>query len=236
MLISCESPSGLKGMKGFIKLVLLLCLVLFHTSDGAENSEMEASIKSLETTTKQSMEKMELEQKAIKDLLAQLLEENTNAVQTTNSLLRQYLNRTEETRNEANGYLGNMTNHLEHLKNKTLPRTFQGLELEYLSEIEEEQSSGEATIHIFEKEVREPVEALGFLKLPANYTAKESPTNATVSVWMEPMFVSKIDSMNRRMALEMKLDLMWADDRVTWTMKSLMTPGRTFAFAPSILE
>ena len=95
-------------------------------------------------------------------------------MQTMNSLLQQYLNRTEETRNEANVYLGNMTNHLEHLKNKTLPRTFQGEELEYLSEIEEEQSSGkEATIHIFEKEVREPVEALGFLKLSANYTANK---------------------------------------------------------------
>ena len=224
-------------MKGLIKLVLLLCLSLVHTSDGAENStEIEGTILSLETTTKEGMEKLELEQKEIKELLAQLLEENTNAVLTTNSLLQQYLNRTEETRNEANVYLGNMTNHLEHLKNKTLPRTFQGEELEYLSEIEEEQNSGEATIHIFEKEVREPVEALGFLKLPANYTAKESPTNATVSVWMEPMFVSKIDSMNRRMALEMKLDMMWADDRVNWTMKSLMTPGRTFAFAPSILE
>ena len=225
-------------MKGLIKLVLLLFLFLFHTSNGAENSEIEDAIKSLNTTTQQGMEKMEVEQKEIKDLLAQLLEENTNAVQTTNILLQQYLNRTEETRNEANIYLGNMTNHLEHLKNKTLPRTFQGEELEYLSEIKEEQNSSgkEATIHIFEKEVREPVEALGFLKLSANYTAKEAPTNATVSVWMEPMFVSKIDSMNRRMALEMKLDMMWADDRVTWTMKSLMTPGRTFAFAPSLLE
>ena len=75
-----------------------------------------------------------------------------------------------------------MTNHLEHLKNKTLPRTCQGEELEYLSEIEQEQSSGkEVTIHIFEKEVHEPVEALGFLKLSANYTAKEAPTDSTVS-------------------------------------------------------
>ena len=41
------------------------------------------------------MEKLENEQQEIKDLLSQLLEKNTNAVETTNSLLQQYLNRTE---------------------------------------------------------------------------------------------------------------------------------------------
>ena len=124
---------------------------------------------------------------------------------------------------------------LSHLKNETLPRSFLGKELEFLSEIEKEEGNEEAPIHIFEQEVREPVEGLGFLKLPASYTSKDPPTDASVSVWMEPLFVSKIDSMRRRMALEMKLDLMWEDQRVNWTMRPLMTPGRTFAFPPSIL-
>ena len=213
-------------MEGF-KFVLLLSLFCFHAAVEPKDTTT--------TTTKQRMEKLENEQQEIKVLLSQLLEKNTNAVETTNSLLQQYLIRTEETSNEANIYLGNMTNHLEHLKNKTLPRSFQGKELEFLSEIEKEEGNEEATIHIFEQEVREPVEGLGFLKLPASYTSKDPPTDASVSVWMEPLFVSKIDSMKRRMALEMKLDLMWADQRVNWTMKPLMTPGRTFAFPPSIL-
>ena len=214
-------------MEGF-KLLLLLSLFCFHAS-------LESKDKTTITTAKERMEKLENEQQEIKVLLSQLLEKNTNAVETTNSLLQQYLIRTEETSSEANIYLGNMTNHLEHLKNKTLPRSFQGKELEFLSEIEKEEGNEEATIHIFEQEVREPVEGLGFLKLPASYTSKDPPTDASVSVWMEPLFVSKIDSMKRRMALEMKLDLMWEDERVNWTMKPLMTPGRTFAFPPSIL-
>ena len=93
------------------------------------------------------------------------------------------------------------------------------------------------TFHIFEQEDRDPEAALGFLRLNSDYNKNEAPNGraSKVKSWLEPTFVADIDSMARRMGLEMKLYLMWEDQRIIWRMEDIMDPGAVFPFDPSIL-
>ena len=91
------------------------------------------------------------------------------------------------------------------------------------------------TFHIFEQKDRDPEAALGILRLNSDYNKNEAP-NRKVKAWLEPTFVADIDSMARRMGLEMKLYLMWEDERIIWRMEDIMYPGAAFHFDPSILR
>ena len=92
--------------------------------------------------------------------------------------------------------------------------------------------------HIFEQKERDPEAALGFLRLDRDYNADEAPNGVAskVKAWLEPTFVADIDCMARRMGLEMKVFLMWEDERIIWRMNDSMYPGVAFQFHPSIVR
>ena len=94
------------------------------------------------------------------------------------------------------------------------------------------------SVHLFTEEVRYPQEALGFFSLGRKYNKKIAPSDKSVRGWMKPTFVADIDSMKRRMGLEIYFVLMWQEDssRVNWTLKDQMKDGSTFSFSPAILE
>ena len=93
-------------------------------------------------------------------------------------------------------------------------------------------------VHLFTEEVRYPQEALGFFSLKRKYNKKVAPSNNSVRGWMRPTFVADIDSMKRKMGLEIYFVLMWQEDssRVNWALEKQMENGSAFSFSPAILE
>ena len=102
---------------------------------------------------------------------------------------------------------------------------------------ESDDANDKEIFHIFEQKERDPEAALGFLRLDMDYNGDEAPngSDSKVKAWLEPTFVTEIDSMARKMGLEMKLKLMWEDERIIWRMDENMYPGAAFHFDPSIL-
>ena len=53
---------------------------------------------------------------------------------------------------------------------------------------------------------------------------------------MEPVFVIAIDSLTRKMGIEIKLTFVWEDPGITWNKKDLMTSGSRYSFDHSVLK
>ena len=100
------------------------------------------------------------------------------------------------------------------------------------------EDSGGAVHLVTDGEVKYPQEALGFFSLKSKYNKKEAPSRSSVRGWMRPTFVMDVDSMKRKMGLEIYFVLMWQEDhaRVNWALEDQMTNGSAFSFSPSILE
>ena len=111
-----------------------------------------------------------------------------------------------------------------------------GKENEKLKEADDEEEEENAKYR--EKSRRDPPGAFGFLTLGDNYDKHAAPNGESTEVkaWMEPTFVTEIDSAGRRMGLEMKMILLWEDRRINWVKEQEMTPGKVFTLEPSILE
>lgn len=113
-----------------------------------------------------------------------------------------------------------------------------GKENEKLKEADEEEEEEEENAKYREKSRRDPPGAFGFLTLEDNYDKHAAPNGESTEVkaWMEPTFVTEIDSAGRRMGLEMKMSLLWEDRRINWVKEQEMAPGKVFTLEPSILE
>ena len=84
--------------------------------------------------------------------------------------------------------------------------------------------------------VREPDAAFGFFALNETYQGEVAPDETNAMAWMEPTFVTEIDSMTRQMGIEVKMRFMWEDARIFWKKEDEMVSGSSFGFDPSILE
>ena len=84
--------------------------------------------------------------------------------------------------------------------------------------------------------IREPEAALGFFLLNESYQEAVAPKMAAAMCQMEPVFVMAIDSLTRKMGIEIKLTFVWEDPGITWTKKDLMTTGSRYSFDHSVLE
>jgi hypothetical protein len=88
--------------------------------------------------------------------------------------------------------------------------------------------------YIYERKERELAE--GFMHLTASYNMKVPPASTEVTVWMDPVFIFKVDSKERQAAMEMQIRLMWEDNRVVWPHWEHMGCGQKLFFKISILE
>ena len=86
------------------------------------------------------------------------------------------------------------------------------------------------------KVIREPEAALGFFYLDESYQEAVVPKMAAAMCQMEPVFVMAIDSLTRKMGIEIKLTFVWEDPGITWKKKDLMTSGSRYSFDHSVLE
>ena len=84
--------------------------------------------------------------------------------------------------------------------------------------------------------IREPEAAFGFFLLDESYQEAVAPKMAAAMCQMEPVFVMAIDSLTRKMGIEIKLTFVWEDPGITWTKKDLMTTGSRYSFDHSVLE
>ena len=93
-------------------------------------------------------------------------------------------------------------------------------------------------VHFWNAKALTPEAAFGFLTLNKTYNMQQAPneTDTVVRAKMEPTSMTRIDSMTRRMSLDMKMTLMWEDQRIRWNREGLMTHGTNFIFEASILE
>ena len=89
-----------------------------------------------------------------------------------------------------------------------------------------------------DKKVIDPKASFGFLTLNKTYNKYESPgmKEVKVQVQMEPTFVTEIDSIGRKMGLEIKLGVTWEDARIWWRKDNITSPGDLFTFEPQILK
>ena len=103
-------------------------------------------------------------------------------------------------------------------------------------EVEYKGKDGE--FHFFKAKEQNPEAAFDFLTLTKTYDKHQAPneTNTVVRAKMKPTSMTRIDSMTRRMSLDMKMTLMWEDQRIRWNREGLMTHGTNFIFESSILE
>ena len=86
------------------------------------------------------------------------------------------------------------------------------------------------------KVIREPEAALGFFYLDESYQEAVVPKMAAAMCQMEPVFVIAIDSLTRKMGIEIKLTFVWEDPGITWNKKDLMTSGSRYSFDHSVLK
>ena len=93
-------------------------------------------------------------------------------------------------------------------------------------------------VHFWNAKALTPEAAFGFLTLSKAYNKQQAPneTDTVVRAKIEPTSMTRIDSMTRRMSLDMKMTLMWEDQRIRWNREGLMTHGTNFIFEASILE
>lgn len=84
--------------------------------------------------------------------------------------------------------------------------------------------------------IREPEAALGFFLLNESYQEAVAPKMAAAMCQMEPVFVVAIDSLTRKMGIEIKLKFVWEDPGITWKKKDLMTTGSRYSFDHSVLK
>ena len=93
-------------------------------------------------------------------------------------------------------------------------------------------------VHFWNAKALTPEAAFGFLTLNKTYNKQQAPneTDTVVRAKMEPTSMTRIDIMTRRMSLDMKMTLMWEDQRIRWNREGLMTHGTNFIFEASILE
>jgi hypothetical protein len=88
--------------------------------------------------------------------------------------------------------------------------------------------------YIFER--KEMHLAEGFLYLNSSYNKKVPPDGTKVTVWMDPGFIFEIDSQARQVEMEMKIRLMWEDNRVVWPHWENISCGQKLSFDVSILK
>ena len=86
------------------------------------------------------------------------------------------------------------------------------------------------------KKIREPEAAFGFFHLKESYQEAVAPKMAAAMCEMEPVFVIAIDSLTRKMGIEIKLTFVWEDPGITWNKKDLMTSGSRYSFDHSVLK
>ena len=157
----------------------------------------------------------------------------------TCSLLQSNMNKTETMMTKTNDLLERSIELLEGIKKQGEDKTFDNL-TQVQSQIAQQigEDSGGAVHLVTDGEVKYPQEALGFFSLKSKYNKKEAPSRSSVRGWMRPTFVMDVDSMKRKMGLEIYFVLMWQEDhaRVNWALEDQMTNGSAFSFSPSILE
>ena len=104
------------------------------------------------------------------------------------------------------------------------------------AEVDWEQKGQE--VHFWNAKALTPEAAFGFLTLNKTYNKHQAPneTDTVVRAKMKPTSMTRIDIMTRRMSLDMKMTLMWEDQRIRWNREGLMTHGTNFIFEASILE
>ena len=93
-------------------------------------------------------------------------------------------------------------------------------------------------VHFWNAKALTPEAAFGFLTLNKTYNKHQAPneTDTVVRAKIEPTSMTRIDSMTRSMSLDMKMTLMWEDQRIQWNRVDLMTHETNFIFEASILE
>ena len=84
--------------------------------------------------------------------------------------------------------------------------------------------------------MRVPEAAFGFFHLNASYQEAVAPKMAAAMCQMEPVFVMAIDSLTRKMGIEIKLTFVWEDPGITWKRGDLMTAGSRYSFDHSVLK
>ena len=84
--------------------------------------------------------------------------------------------------------------------------------------------------------IREPKAAFGFFHLKKSYQEAVAPKKAAAMCQMEPVFVVAIDSLTRKMGIEIKLKFVWEDPGITWKRGDLMTAGSSYSFDHSVLK
>ena len=89
---------------------------------------------------------------------------------------------------------------------------------------------------IVANKIREPEAAFGFFHLKKSYQEAVAPKMAAAMCQMEPVFVMAIDSLTRKMGIEIKLIFVWEDPGITWKRKDLMTSGSRYSFDHSVLK
>ena len=176
---------------------------------------------------------------AYTESLKRIVKESTQEQKETRSLVKIHMNRTETMMRKANGLLQTTTQILADIRQQREAKTFDNL-----TEVENQVTADkigkvvQGTVHLFTEEVRYPQEAFGFFSLKSKYNKKVAPSNNSVRGWMKPTFVADIDSMKRKMGLEIYFVLMWQEDssRVNWPLEKQMKNGSAFSFSPAILE
>ena len=148
------------------------------------------------------------------------------------------MGKTETMMRKANALLEKTTQILEGIRQQREAKSFDNL-TEVKNQVTDKiGKTVQGTLHLFTEEVRYPQEAFGFFSLKKKYSKKDAPFNITVRGWMKPTFVADIDSMKRKMGLEIYFVLMWQEDssRVNWPLEKQMKNGSAFSFSPAILE
>ena len=238
-------------MEGF-KIPLLVCLLIFHSSnshssgngDGTaetvENCENCGSYRKMDAILDRIKEVQEatLDVVAYTESLESIVKDSTQEQKETRSLVEIHTDRTETMMREANELLETTTQILTGIRQQREAKTFDNL-----TEVENQVADKigkvvQGTVHLFTEEVRYPQEAFGFFSLKSKYNKKVPPSNNAVRGWMKPTFVADIDSMKRKMGLEIYFVLMWQEDssRVNWPLEKQMKNGSAFSFSPAILE
>ena len=148
------------------------------------------------------------------------------------------MNITKTMMREAKALLENTNKILTGIRKQGEAKTFDNL-TEVKNQVTDKIGKAvQGTLHLFTEEVRYPQKAFGFFSLKKEYNKKDAPSNTSVRGWMKPTFVADIDSMKRKMGLEIYFVLMWQEDssRVNWALEKQMENGSAFSFSPAILE
>jgi len=227
-------------MEGF-KIPLLVCLLIFHSSYSGDISGFgEGIVDSAKTAIKEVQEATLPDGtnnlvSAFTESLKSIAKESTQEIR---SLVEIHMNITKTMMREAKALLENTNKILTGIRKQGEAKTFDNL-TEVKNQVTDKIGKAvQGTLHLFTEEVRYPQEAFGFFSLKKEYNKKDAPSNTSVRGWMKPTFVADIDSMKRKMGLEIYFVLMWQEDssRVNWALEKQMENGSAFSFSPAILE